>query len=96
MPEEHACFNALGKELRFLFITSHARVHQVGSAPAEAVPATNTGRAGVWIAVKPTQDPKCVRCWHRQPDVGSHPQHPELCGRCVTNIDGPGERRELV
>jgi isoleucyl-tRNA synthetase len=94
--DEYARFNALGEELRFLFITSHARVHQVTAAPSDAVPATNAGRAGVWVAVKPTEDPKCVRCWHRRPDVGKHPEHPELCGRCVVNVDGPGERRELV
>ncbi len=50
---------------------------------------------GVWIAVKPIADPKCVRCWHRRPDVGSHAEHPELCGRCVTNIEGPGEQRKV-
>ena len=39
--------------------------------------------------MKPTSDPKCVRCWQHRPDVGSHPEHPELCGRCVTNVEGP-------
>jgi len=34
-----------------------------------------------------------VRCWHHRPDVGSHPEHPELCDRCVTNLSLPGERR---
>jgi isoleucyl-tRNA synthetase len=96
-PEEHARFNALGDELRFFFITSHARVHRVeGAPPPDAAPATNTGRGGVWIAVKPTADPKCVRCWQRRPDVGSDPKHPEICGRCVTNIEGPGENRRFI
>ncbi|MDE2053027.1 MAG: hypothetical protein KGJ72_18635, partial [Gammaproteobacteria bacterium] len=57
---------------------------------------TNTGRSGVWIAVKPTSDPKCIRCWQRRPDVGSNPKHPEICGRCVTNVEGPGEDRRYV
>ena len=96
-PEEHARFNALGDELRFFFITSHARVHRVeGAPPPDAAPATNTGRGGVWIAVKPTADPKCVRCWQRRPDVGSDPKHPEICARCVTNIEGPGENRRFI
>ena len=96
-PEEYARFNALGDELRFFFITSHARVHRIdGAPPAQAVAATNTGRSGVWIAVKPTSDPKCVRCWQRRPDVGSNPQHPEICARCVTNVEGPGENRRFV
>jgi isoleucyl-tRNA synthetase len=97
VPDEYARFNALGDELRFFFITSHARVHRVeGAPPASVTPATNTGRSGVWIALKPTSDPKCVRCWQRRPDVGSHPNHPEICGRCVRNIDGPGEDRHFV
>ncbi len=96
-PDEYARFSALADELRFFLITSHARVHRIeGVPPSSAVPATNTGRAGVWIAVKPTGDPKCVRCWQRRPEVGSDARHPELCARCVSNIEGPGERRQFV
>jgi isoleucyl-tRNA synthetase len=95
-PDEYARFNALGDELRFLFITSEARVHEVSVPPDNAVLATNTGKAGVWVAVKPTTDAKCARCWHRRPDVGRYADHPELCGRCVTNVDGPGEQRKYV
>jgi isoleucyl-tRNA synthetase len=95
-PDEYARFNALGEELRFLFITSEARVHQVSTPPADAILATNTGRAGVWITLKPSSDTKCVRCWHHRPDVGRYAEHPELCGRCVTNVDGPGEQRKYV
>jgi len=36
---------------------------------------------------------KCVRCWHRRDDVGANPAHPELCLRCVSNVEGPGEDR---
>jgi len=93
---ELARFAALGRELRFLFITSEAQVHAVGNPPADAVPATNTGRSGVWIVVQPAQEPKCVRCWQRRPDVGYDRRHPQLCRRCVSNIEGPGEKREYV
>jgi isoleucyl-tRNA synthetase len=97
VPDEYARFNALGQELRFFFITSHARVHRVeGAPPVDATPASNTGRSGVWVAVKPTSDPKCIRCWQRRADVGSNPKHPEICGRCLTNIEGPGEDRRFV
>ncbi len=85
--------DALGDELRFLMITSAARVQAV-PAPADAVPAT--GIDGVWLRVHPTQAPKCVRCWHRRVDVGSHAAHPELCGRCVDNLDGAGEIRRFA
>jgi len=95
-PDEYARFNALGEELRFLFITSEARVHEVRTPPDNAVLATNTGRAGVWIGLKRSEHAKCVRCWHRREDVGRYADHPELCGRCVTNVDGPGELRKFV
>jgi isoleucyl-tRNA synthetase len=39
---------------------------------------------------------KCVRCWHRRADVGAIAEHPELCGRCVSNVEGPGEQRHFV
>ncbi|MGD0350712.1 MAG: isoleucine--tRNA ligase [Verrucomicrobiota bacterium] len=26
---------------------------------------------------------KCERCWHWETDVGSNPEHPTICGRCV-------------
>ena len=95
-PPQHARLAALGSELRFLFITSHAYVHQDGAVPAAAVPALNAGLAGVRLLVSASQDPKCVRCWHRRADVGADPRHPQLCLRCVSNVEGPGESREFV
>jgi isoleucyl-tRNA synthetase len=94
--DEFARFASLGEELRFLLITSHARVHKAAAAPVGAVAAANTGRAGVSILVQASTDPKCVRCWHRRPDVGSDARHPQLCARCVSNIEGPGEQRKFV
>jgi isoleucyl-tRNA synthetase len=96
VAEEFARFAALGEELRFLLITSHAHVHRAAVAPLGAVAATNTGRSGVWILVQANAEPKCVRCWHRRADVGSDARHPQLCARCVSNIEGPGEQRKLV
>jgi isoleucyl-tRNA synthetase len=96
VPGERARFAALGAELRFLLITSEARVHEAARAPAGAVPASSAGNGGVWIAVQPSEDPKCVRCWHRRPDVGVDTRHPQLCARCVGNVEGPGEVRSYV
>jgi isoleucyl-tRNA synthetase len=95
-PQEYPRFAALGAELRFLFITSEAAVHQAASPPEDAVVASNSGHAGVWLRVSPTADAKCVRCWQRRADVGADARHPELCRRCVGNVEGPGEQREFV
>jgi isoleucyl-tRNA synthetase len=88
-----ARFQALGDELRFLLITSQARVVETSSPSASGVP---TSLADVWIEVKPSSQPKCVRCFHLRSDVGSDPRHPELCARCVVNVEGPGEERHFA
>lgn len=36
--------------------------------------------------VEVCQNPKCERCWRLLPDVGSHAEHPTLCGRCVEAV----------
>jgi isoleucyl-tRNA synthetase len=90
----------LGDELRFFMITSQARVFELAdgadtSVPPEvdAMPATGIDGGGIWIRVRASPDPKCVRCWHHRPDVGADPQHPALCLRCAGNLQMPGEVR---
>lgn len=84
---------SLGDELRFVLITSEATVAEASSAPDGVVDAEGMA---LRIQVEPAASEKCERCWHRRPDVGEHSAHPTLCGRCVTNIDGPGEVREFA
>jgi isoleucyl-tRNA synthetase len=93
---QYARLNALGDELRFLLITSQARVHAVEEPPAQAVAAVSVPDGGVWLTVARTEAPKCVRCWHHREDVGSVPEHPELCRRCVGNLSEPGETRRYA
>ncbi len=83
----------LGDELRFVLITSYARVHPADEAPAEAVA---TGIEGLALLALPSAHPKCSRCWHHREDVGSNPDHPEICGRCVENIETAGETRRFA
>ena len=40
-----------------------------------------------------TEHSKCDRCWHYREDVGQIKGHETICGRCVSNIEGPGETR---
>jgi isoleucyl-tRNA synthetase len=83
--------NALGNELRFFLITSEARLHAVDAAELEKAGEARVN--GLAIYVHPTEAAKCARCWHRRPEVGRHPEHPEICDRCVTNITTAGEKR---
>ncbi|HBP76194.1 MAG TPA: isoleucine--tRNA ligase [Alcanivorax sp.] len=83
----------LGDELRFVTITSTATLAPLADAPAEL---PDSAVAGLKVQVAPSPHDKCVRCWHHRPDIGTHPEHPELCGRCVTNLDGDGEERHYA
>lgn len=76
----------LGEELRFVLITSDAVVKEADSQPENSLVAEGEGLDKVWLAVKASEYDKCVRCWHHREDVGSNPEHPELCGRCVDNV----------
>ncbi|MFT6895674.1 MAG: isoleucyl-tRNA synthetase [Paraglaciecola sp.] len=80
----------LQDELRFVLITSSATVEQVSIAPENA---QVTAIPGLWLHISASQGKKCARCWHYREDVGSTAAHPELCVRCVTNVDGEGESR---
>ncbi len=93
---QHRRMAAIGDELRFVLITSSARLLPAGERPADAVPATTVAKTGAWITVGVQDAPKCARCWHRRPDVGVDPRHPEICARCVSNLDGPGETRHCA
>ncbi|MGB3620147.1 isoleucine--tRNA ligase [Ketobacter sp. MCCC 1A13808] len=87
--ELKADLDRLGNELRFAMITSAVRVHRWsdGGEIAEL--------DGLKVEVQKSQHPKCVRCWHLRPDVGSDQNHPELCLRCVDNVEGDGEDRHF-
>ncbi len=86
----------LGDELRFVLITSEARVHTMasdGDYPDDAAAVENTLAGRLFIHANSSNGAKCARCWHRRTDVGSDPEHPTICARCVTNVDGEGESR---
>jgi isoleucyl-tRNA synthetase len=83
----------VGDELRFVFITSYARLHPAAARPESAVGAESGDGNQSWIIVRACNHAKCVRCRHKREDVGQHAAHPELCDRCIVNVEGPGESR---
>ncbi|MBI5462141.1 MAG: isoleucine--tRNA ligase, partial [Gammaproteobacteria bacterium] len=88
--ELHDQLRYLDDELRFVLLTSYARVHPVATPPDNAVHFTLASGDALWVTVSPSDHAKCARCWHHREDVGSHGEHPELCGRCVENVAGSG------
>ncbi|MFZ2507411.1 MAG: class I tRNA ligase family protein, partial [Steroidobacteraceae bacterium] len=93
---QHRRMAAIGDELRFVLITSSARLLPAGERPADAVPAPTVAKTGAWISVGVQDATKCARCWHRRADVGADARHPEICARCVGNLDGPVETRRYA
>jgi isoleucyl-tRNA synthetase len=79
--DDYDALSSLADDLRFVLITSAAAVSK-GEHLA--------------IAAAPSPHAKCERCWHYRADVGNDPAHPTLCGRCVSNLFGPGEPRAFA
>lgn len=88
--ELYDALSKVGDELRFILITSYAQVKPLGEKTEQA---NATDNDHLFIDVLASEDEKCIRCWHHRHDVGQSEAHPELCGRCVENIDGAGEIR---
>lgn len=83
----------LEDELRFVLITSEAKLLPLSQKPAQA---EATSEKGLFVLVEKSSDQKCSRCWHHKPEVGTDPKHPELCNRCIENVDGEGEQRHYA
>jgi isoleucyl-tRNA synthetase len=73
---------SLDDDARFVFITSQARVVK--------------GNGKLAVVAHASAHPKCERCWHWRADVGADPKRPGICGRCVSNLFGPGEPRHFA
>jgi len=63
-----------GAELRELLNVSRLETAAGGEGPLR-------------IVITPAAGGKCGRCWHNEPEVGTHPTHPSLCARCVTAVE---------
>ncbi|HYD75431.1 isoleucine--tRNA ligase [Ramlibacter sp.] len=78
-PADLQLLQSLGEDLKFVFIAS-----AVALQPGDELS----------VRATPSPDTKCERCWHWRADVGSDPAHPQICGRCTSNLFGAGEDRQ--
>jgi len=58
---------------------------QLGGQPP-ASPLVEITEEGVTLRISKAAGQKCARCWHYETDIGTSPEHPEICGRCVAAI----------
>ena len=76
--EKYDLLASLGDDLRFVFICSKTTLIRSAEEKLDCAALTHA---------------KCERCWHVREDVGADAEHPEICGRCVSNLHGEGEAR---
>ncbi|CUZ05100.1 isoleucine--tRNA ligase [Serratia marcescens] len=86
--------NSLQDELRFVLLTSAASVAPLAEAPADAQ--ASELLKGLKIAFSTAPGEKCPRCWHYTTDIGLVAEHADICGRCVSNVAGDGEKRNFA
>ena len=67
-----------GQDLRTICIVSRVTLAEGTAEGLE--PGANTG---VQVAVRPSEAPRCARCWNHDEHVGEDPDHPDLCPRCA-------------
>ncbi len=79
---EYDLLNSLGDEIRYVMITSAAKLEGVSDKRE--------------ITVKPSQATKCERCWQYVESVGKDNNYPTLCCRCVGNLFGKPETRKFA
>jgi isoleucyl-tRNA synthetase len=80
---------ALGMDLREVFIVSKVELVPAEAAAAGAVPCE--GIAGAAIGVTRAPGEKCARCWVYSEDLGQTPQYPDLCPRCAAVLSQKAE-----
>ena len=76
--EKYDLLNSLADDLRFVLICSKTKVIRSAEDKVECAPLAHA---------------KCERCGHVRNDVGADPAHPEICGRCASNLHGEREPR---
>jgi isoleucyl-tRNA synthetase len=72
-----ALLQSVAEQLPFILIVSKVSVHAASAA----------GQTELLINIAPSAHKKCERCWHWRDDIGHDAEHPDICGRCVSNMN---------
>ncbi len=74
---------SVADQLKFILIVSRADVKAGDKGES-------SDGSELTLRVKASEKSKCARCWHYAEDIGHHPSHPDICGRCVQNLTEAG------
>jgi isoleucyl-tRNA synthetase len=89
-PELLDQLSAYREALRSIFIVSSVALKPVDQLESGVETETFPG---LKIFIESSSDPKCERCWVHDSTVGSNPDHPTICLRCLRALeeqDGKG------
>ena len=67
-------------ELKSIFIVSFVALHPNAQGTKD--------EKEMRVEVRRAEGKKCERCWNYEVSVGHHPEHPTICQRCITAIQG--------
>jgi isoleucyl-tRNA synthetase len=76
-PARYDILKTYGQDLPAFFIVSDVVLQSVPQLPE---------KPGFAITVEKATGVKCERCWNYRAAVGSFPDHPTLCDRCVEAV----------
>ncbi|ANZ22379.1 isoleucine--tRNA ligase [Buchnera aphidicola (Diuraphis noxia)] len=83
----------LDQELKFIFLTSEAKVKPYETAPKNTKKSTNISFLKIFL--EKITGKKCPRCWHYFHDFKNQLEN-EICNRCILNTIGKGEKRVFI
>jgi len=75
---DYDLLQSLGDQLKFILIVSATEL-VLGTQESTSIDSMK-------VSARASTHGKCARCWHYVEDVGTHPDHPDICGRCIQNL----------
>jgi isoleucyl-tRNA synthetase len=84
----------LGKEIKFIFLTSDAKIKLYDAAPSNIKKSKTIPYFK--MSSKKIKGKKCLRCWHYFISSENHVHDSNICNRCTLNITGNGEKRIFI
>ena len=82
--ENYDFLKSIEESLPNIFIVSQVSVEKLADLQDEAY--SSEEFPGLKAVIKKARGLKCERCWIYTEDVGSDPDHPEVCARCAQEL----------
>jgi isoleucyl-tRNA synthetase len=84
-PKVYELLSQYATELPALLIVSQVAVHAAEKVVSDGH-LLSDAETGIMVDVEKAHGTKCERCWNYRTSVGTSPEHPTLCDRCVEAI----------